>query len=233
MDFELIIAVVGVLFGAVQTYQAFKANKTVATEKSKNENLKRLFGNDDQLLTNVGAVLKKIEETLIEEASTGRIEVKNLGLDLETVVPWLGREVGPNIMGSKLKNVQLEYKALIVNPQSPMINRMIDGDSDISTATVTSRLEEIKRMAKQNLPNTKIEIRSYDLPPVIHGFVINNKHLFISFTEVSNEKLKGGTFPYCYMEFDHTSDLNRHYFNMYRTWFDYMWDSSKPAYQKN
>jgi len=235
-EITLIIAILGVVGTTIQTLyaraQAQLAKKqTLKAERANNQNnqFRKLFSEDDELLPNVSAVLNKLEEVLIEESKGGSIEIQNFGLDLETVVPWFVNKIGLNTLFS---DVQLVYKALIIDPESKLIDAMIDGKSDLRRLTVSSRLEEIKKLDFFKLSKVVVEIRSYSLPPVVHGFLLNNKHLFLSFTEIENGKLKGGTFPYVYMEFNFSSRLNRHYFNMFKTWFEHIWSSSKQTYKK-
>lgn len=235
-ELALTVAILGIVGTAIQTIYARTQTKlaksqTLKAERasSQNNQFKELFSEDDELLPNVSTVLTKLEEILALEAKSGTIEIHNFGLDLETVVPWFVNKIGTNM---QLNDVHLVYKALVIDPNSELIKDMIDGKSDLNKLTVNSRLEEIKKLDFFKLSKVDVEIRSYKLPPVIHGFLLNNKHLFLSFTEIDSGKLKGGSFPYVYMEFNHSSRLNKHYFNMFKTWFEHIWNSSKQAHIK-
>lgn len=236
IDWALIIAVLGVVGTVIQTFHARKQTKLAQEQsekvdiaKSQNTELKKLFSEQDELLSNVSAVLIKLEEILIEESRLGIVKIQNFGLDLETVVPWFVNKIGTN---NKLSNVELIYKGLIINTDSEFIQSMIDGKSDVTQSTVKNRLEEIRKLDNFQVSKVKVEIKSYDLPPVFHGFLVNDKHLFLSFTEIEDEKLRGGSYPYVYMQFNYNSKLNRHYFNMFKTWFGYIWNRSKETYKK-
>ncbi len=203
------------------------ANDKYEKLKSEYQEVSKLFSGNDEFLQNVYETLPKITEILKESCRSEKISVLNFGLDLETVVPWLNNSILPDECFSK---VFIEYKALIINPDSDNIKSLIDGESDLKSITVKSRLEEIKKLNFLNIEQVNIEVKSYDIPPVFHGFILNDKHLFLSYTEIINGKLRGGLFPYIYMELDNTSKLNSHYFNMYKSWFSHFWNSSTLVY---
>ena len=227
-EVSAVVAVLGVLVGVMQTKYARKQARIAEKANTQNKQFKRLFSEEDQLLTNVGMVLNKLEEILMLESKSGSIQIKNYGLDLETVVPWLLNNVGLN---TKLSLTHIDYKGLLINPSSNMIRYMIDEESDLKSVTVASRTEEIKKLDVANLSKMEVELRQYDSPPVIHGFLINEKFLFLSFTEIQKNKIKGGSFPYTFMEYNHSSKLNCHYFNMFKTWFEYTWHISNSIYK--
>lgn len=231
MDFaslENVNSLLGIIV-AILTIWGIIATTIAKRVKIKNKNFEELFSEEDKLLQNVGSVLRKLESILLDEAKTGSIEIQNFGLDLETVIPWLLTNVTLN---EALNDIQVSYKGLIIDPHSPSIKPLIDGNSDLRTVTVKSRIEEIKKIELRKTRKLEIALKSYVLPPVVHGFLINKKHLFMSFTEIKKSKIKGGSFPYIYMELDFTSELNKHYFNMFQTWFDYTWEKSPSTYHK-
>lgn len=224
-----VLGIVGVVIGIVQTKYARKQTRIAEKASDQNKQFKELFSEEDELLTHVGKVLTKLENILIKESKTGYVEIKNFGLDLETVVPWLVYDIGLN---NKLSKTEINYQGLIINPDSDLINSMINAESDLRSKTVESKLEEIRKLDGTNSSKLHVELRQYDIPPVIHGFLINNKYLFLSFTEVESNKIKGGSFPYTFMEYNHSSKLNCHYFNMFKTWFSHTWNMSDSLYKK-
>lgn len=222
----LLIAVISLYFSKRQVDLAQKETKkqvNLITEKTKKAKL--LFSGDDEYLDNVAKVLEKINVIIAQEIKEdNEINISNFGLDLETVMPWIKNTLLEN---SDLDNVQVNYKGLIINPDSEQIRKLIDGASNIKTAIVSASLANAWHIPELKFTGIDFEIKSYDVVPFFHGFVIDKKHLFISFTEVKNDKMCGGTLPYIYIKLDNTSPLNKHLFNMYHSWFDYIWRSSE------
>lgn len=212
---SILIAFIGVLYARRQTQIAENQTKKI----------RGIYSEEDELIPNVNAALKKMETILIEEARSGRIEIKNYGLDLGSVATWFKGNISSSSIFSE---VHVLYKALLINPESSNIKPLIDGKSDLKTSVVNSRVDELNTM---NLDNIKVELKSYDLPPVIHGFMINDKYLFLSFTEISEDKIVGGFLPYIFIEYNHSSILNRHHFKMFKSWFDYTWKISPTIFK--
>jgi hypothetical protein len=81
------------------------------------------------------------------------------------------------------------------------------------------------------LDRFSFEMRQYDLPPIFHGLLLNDSHLFLGFTEIHDGKIIGGTKPYLHLWHDDQKDssLNSHYFRFYKDWFAYYWENSKEV----
>jgi hypothetical protein len=168
-------------------------------------------------------VIEKVEKIIQQEyKSDGEIEIINLGLDLENVVPWFKRLID----NSDYDDVLVRYRGLIINPESNSIKDLINGPSNIKTSIVTASLENSENIQNFGFSGIDFEIRSNSEIPFFHGFVIDKKHLFLSFTEVDKGKINGGNFPYLYIKIDRTSKINRHLFNMFLTWFEYLWKNA-------
>ena len=218
---SLLVGIITLLIGVIALFYARR--QTLAAEKQTSR-IKGIYGEEDELISNVSSALKKMEPKLADEIKSGHIEIKNYGLDLGSVASWF---IGNILNNKSFEDVKVDYKALLINPKSKHIKPLIDGTSDLKTKIANSRIDEFQGM---DLTNMHVEVKSYDLPPIIHGFMINNKYLFLSFTEIKNKKLMGGFLPYIFIEYDHTSSLNRHQFDMFKTWFDYTWSISPTIF---
>lgn len=152
------------------------------------------------------------------------VTVLNLGLDLESVTPWLN---GSLFEISDFEDKQIHYKGLIVNTKNPQIEVLVNGSSNILDQDVNYSIGKIPLIAKKISGRGSIELRFYDYVPVIHGFVVNNQHFFIGFTEVRNGKLQGGVFPYIYCKRNEGGSFNSHICDMFSSWVSYIWDDSK------
>src|SRR5690606_26583181 len=122
--------------------------------------------------------------------------------------------------------------SLIIDPESKYLKNFIDGQSNISSQIVSSSIiigNNLK--THDDLDRFCLEIRQYELPPIFHGFILNDEHLFIGFTEIHNGKIIGGTKPYLYLWRDKNQDseLNAHFFRFYKDWFNYYWELSKEV----
>jgi hypothetical protein len=215
------IGSLGVIYSAIQTKYAKEQAKVAKMQKLKSE---ELFSKYDEALENSVEVTSKISDILLAQCATlDIITVQNFGLDLETVMPWLKNKL---LLEHKLLGCKLVYQGLIANHESEVLLPLINGTSNIKTTYINASLESAGELTELDIRNIDVEIRAYDTPPIFHGFIINEKHLFISFTEIQLGKIKGGVFPYMYMQYDKTSKLNQHYFRMFKSWFVHIWDKS-------
>lgn len=181
------------------------------------------------VLAGVHEVLEHLQRLIATDvAPSERTEVLNLGLDLEVVQTFLLYRL---IFQKNLQN--LEYHGMLINGQSEHIRPIVDGGSSIHTGTAAAVVEKIGNQIAENAgflqrSNISIEIRSYDLPPVLHGFLVDNRHLYLGFTEFAQGKLHGGEFGYLYLDSKHTDPMTAHLFRVYRSWFEHLWKHGTP-----
>lgn len=206
-----------------------KLKEENAILKSNNKILVDAFPKNFEIIRDVDDVLhNKILPILSREGVKGKkILIQNFGLDLHSVMPWMQTKL---ILSEEFDNVYIDVRSLIINPDSEYIKAYIDGKSNISSNTISSSITIGKDFANhEDLDRFSLEMRQYDLPPVFHGFLINEEHLFLGFTEISTDKIVGGNKPYLYLWRSGNSDseLNTHYFKFYKDWFNYYWQISK------
>ena len=194
------------------------------------EKANKSFPKDLEIIDDASDVLKDRLLPLITKLASKNIEIRieNFGLDLETVMPWINQKI---LTSEKLKYVNLEMKALIINPESRYLKGLINGRSNISGATINSSIEAANNLINHNLHKFSFEMRKYDLPPIFHGFLLNDEHLFLGFTEIEGGKLVGGTKPYLYLnkKNENISDITLHYFSFFKNWFYYNWNISQEV----
>lgn len=151
----------------------------------------------------------------------------NYGLDLEVVQSLITYQF---ILKKDINN--LIYHGLIISPDSEKLQDYIDGSSNIHSTVANSAIQKIKNLSEQhgqelNNRHIELEIRSYEDLPVIHGFLINDKYLYLGFTQIESGKLQGGQYPYFFMKYDRHSKLTMHCFSMFRSWFAKKWEAGK------
>lgn len=226
MDSNLVATIIGIVVGAIfSSGGLYYARKQTYLARKETKKARQLFSGDDEYLDNVGKVLDKINTIIAQEIkSDNEIIITNFGLDLETVMPWIKNTLLEN---ADLENIQITYRGLIINPDAEQIKNLIDGASNIQSAAVAAALANAQHITELKFTGIDFEIKSYDEVPFFHGFIIDRRYLFISFTEVVNNKMCGGTLPYLYIKLDNTSPLNKHLFSMYSSWFDYIWSHSE------
>ncbi|MGV9300598.1 hypothetical protein [Amycolatopsis sp. NPDC003676] len=177
------------------------------------------------VLPGVQGVLEHIQRQIISALDSGeRTEMLNLGLDLEVVQTFLLYKL---IFQKNLRN--LEYHGMLIESSAERIKPVIDGGSSIHSGTATAVIEKIGNQIAENAAfldssNISIEIRSYDLPPVLHGFLVDNRHLYLGFTEFVQGKLHGGEFGYLYLDRLAADPMTAHLFRVYRSWFEFQWN---------
>jgi len=217
---SLIIGMITVIIGVISIRYYKKQLQVSENERTK---LEDLFIKDNQLLSGMD-VLDKISQIILSESkSNAPISLLNMGLDLETVMPWLRYKL---ITNEICHRSHVNYKGLIVNPQSNCINNFIDGSSNVRSSFVKSSLESAEALKITKIKNYSVEIRSYSCLPIMYGFLLNDIHLFLSFTEIVDGKIMGGGAPYLYLQYDKASILNIHYFNVYKSWFKKLWSTA-------
>jgi hypothetical protein len=175
-------------------------------------------------------VLKIIRQTAQDNEN---VLIENFGLDLESVIPWINNKI---IHPIEFDNTHVTIRSLIINPESSILKNLIDGESNITTIAVNASIASARKMAdSRNIDKFCMIIRQYDYYPLIHGFIINKKHLFLGFTNIENGKLIGGTQPYIHLikTVNTTSHLTNHYFQFFTDWFRLYWEESKEIVNVN
>jgi hypothetical protein len=206
--------------------------------KAEKENLLMNLGNVESLLPKNFEVIKDVDDVLhrkilpiirAESQTKKKVTVLNLGLDLHSVMPWMENKI---IRSDEFDHTHIEVHSLIIDPESKYLKNFIDGQSNISSQIVSSSIIIGNNLKNHDdLDRFCLEIRQYELPPIFHGFILNDEHLFIGFTEIHNGKIIGGTKPYLYLWRDKNQDseLNAHFFRFYKDWFNYYWELSKEV----
>jgi len=230
----IILAIVTLLAGFIpfvlERRKTQRLKKDNAAIEEQLEKTKKSFPKDLEIIDDASDVLNQRLMPLIIKCAdeTNYIKIENFGLDLETVMPLINMKIVPSM---KLKSVRFEMKALIINPKSTYLKYLINGRSNISSATINSSIEAANNLIHHNMHNLNFEMRQYDLPPIIHGFLLNDEHLFLGFTEIESNKLLGGTKPYLHLckTREGKSDVTSHYFSFFKQWFNYYWSISKEV----
>ncbi|MGW4525476.1 hypothetical protein [Amycolatopsis sp. NPDC004378] len=176
------------------------------------------------VLAGVQEVLDHIQGLIATDVVPAeRTEVLNLGLDLEVVQTFLLYRL---IFQKNLQN--LDYHGMLIDGTAERIRPIVDGGSSIHTGTAAAVVEKVGNQIAENAAflrrsNISIEIRSYDLPPVLHGFLVDDRHLYLGFTEFAQGKLHGGEFGYLYFDSKGADPMTAHLFRVYRSWFEHHW----------
>jgi hypothetical protein len=230
---NILLIVATLISGAIGSLTTFfLGRKTVQKQKEKIKELElksEFFSKELEIINDIPNDLLGRMNSIIDEESIpkGYLELKNFGLDLENVMPWIRQKIMHSI---KSKNLVCDLKSLLVNPESIYLKELIDGDSDLLSSTVLSSIEMAKNLTiLDDSWKFKLELRQYDLPVIFYGFMLNKEHLFIGFTEIHKGKIKGGITPYIYLnrKVDNDSKFTEHCFRFYNDWFEYYWRNSK------
>ncbi|WP_234733378.1 hypothetical protein [Tellurirhabdus bombi] len=177
------------------------------------------------VMENYDDMWKKLKQILQDEFNKGYpIQIKNVGLDLEKILPDLANLADD--MYNKSNKLSFSYRGLIINSDSNHIAPLINGDSNIQSEFIKSSHKRLDLLLLKNKTrqNIKFAARKYDFPLVFHGLMINNKYLFLGFTEITNDKMYGSNKPYIYIEHKIKNKITNHYFSFYNHWFDYYWN---------
>lgn len=152
------------------------------------------------------------------------IEIRNLGLDLEFVQTFLLYQV---IFDRSFYH--LSYRGMLVDVGADQVRDHIDGRSSIHSGTANAVIEKINNHIGESAAalarrSISIEIRTYDTLPNIHGFLVDDSHLYVGFTEFDGDKLQGGQFPYLYLRQGGSDEMTAHLCRVFGSWFRHYWD---------
>lgn len=224
MDLSLIIAIISTVAGVgsfLYQRREFLNKKEQLSRKTEELEQLNILNSNLEIIENLSIVFDRINKLIREEILLNKVLlIKNYGLDLEQTLPWLKRNIDEKVF----KNINIEYRGLLINPDASINNELIDGESNIRTSCVLDKISLASSIRNMQLSNVKVEIKKYDIPPIIHGFNINDKYLFIGFTRVSKGKLTGGADPYLFLNYNSNSNISEHYFDVYNSWFDFLWN---------
>jgi hypothetical protein len=200
-------------------------NVVAQTEEDKN-----CFPKDLKIIEDVGSVLQTHVLPIIRNVVSegGSIAFENFGLDMESVMTWLREKINKG----EFSGVAASFKCLIINPESPYLKELIDNRSNISSDSIKFSIASAKKFADNpDLNKFEFEMRQYDLPPIAHGFIINDTHVFLGFTEIKDGKLIGGIKPYIYLNKQQyeSSQIALHYFTFFKSWFNCYWNNSNTV----
>ena len=222
---ELIISCLGIIFAFIAFYWR-QHNKIKSLEKKLQDIDSEEVSNTgnlvfDEILPNVDAVKAKILK-LIDESKTSHkpLRIDNFGLDLETI--------GSMFRYTFIKKItkrDVIYRGLIIDPDSKNIEKVCVGKSNLSQNVASNVISQVKKMIRTGESESSIQITSYDQPPVIHGFLIDEEHLLLSFTAFYGKGLIGGSSPYIYIKKDVTSEFKESFFKTYCSWFEFWWEN--------
>jgi hypothetical protein len=122
-----------------------------------------------------------------------------------------------------LLSADITIDALIINPSSKHLTDFIDGNSNIKSHIVENSIRSAQDLETRDLYKLSFNLKQYDLPPIVHGFLLNDRYLFLGFCEIVNGKLMGGIMPYISISKNGLKDsiVTNHFFNLFNHWFSY------------
>jgi|GEM_PF-6361765 len=157
----------------------------------------------------------------------GRVLVKNIGLDWETTWPRFRYD-----LLDKLRFAPIELRCLLIDPDDERICRHC---TDVVSADI-ARITQGKIKAYINTRagalrsgGVRFEIRAYGELPVVHGFTVNERHLFMSFTKPGEQGLTGGDEVYHYCLHDPGNHVIANYLSVFDSWFELHWRGGKTV----
>lgn len=224
----LLTAIIGIL-STLAIYILNQNKKIKQLEESLRSNQINLINGKlhacfDDIFSNVNEVKVKIINILKDLNEHEEISILNLGLDLDTIVSMIKYDF-------TTKN-EIAYKCLVINPLDPLIS--LNCKRNISSKYAAENIKKLKDWFELHgkKKNIKIEIVSYNSLPVIHGFLLNNTHLFLGFTVFEEAGLAGGNYSYIYINKSKKNNLKlrEDLFKTYATWFTYLFENGKPEY---
>ncbi len=208
-----------VFYGLLNYWKQYKKIKELKKTISCLENKEILSKGNllfDAVISNAEEVKSKLLHIIKNNNTSRTLKIDNFGLDLETVITLFNYT-----LNSKLMKRDVEYRGLIISPDSEDIKKICNGDSNLCQNTAKKSIEYLRKIKLKSNTNISIELYSYDKPPIIHGFLIDDEYLIIGFTHFESGGLVGGATPYLYIERDKNSQFKEDLFTTYKTWFHF------------
>ena len=228
----IVLAIAGAIFGAVKV--GMVPFRTIKRLKAENEQLSqdkqelvdgRILSDGliecDDVIGNVEDVKARLFGVM-KDTDSKTIRVDNFGLDLETVQAMFRYNL------KELANEkEVLYRGLIICPDSEAIKLVCKSTGNLCQQTAKDAINFVESQIKSQSVNFDIDLVCYETPPVIHGFLINDEHLFIGFTRFEGGALCGGDSPYLYINRSNTSKFKESLIKTYKTWFEYLHRTGK------
>jgi len=185
-----------------------------------------------ELIPNVHDGLEKLNSLILKRTQLKKAaEIKIIGLDLQSVTPWFITKI---IHCEVYDDSLLTFKLLILNPDIHLIRPLINGQSNISKDAILNSIKSIKSIEQmKGVDRLNLELRQYGFLPILHGFMVDNEFLGLAFSQIENNKLLGGIYPYIFISRDDKSLLTKHLFELFACWFDFYWLNSKEIVHIN
>lgn len=193
------------------------------------------FNRSLEVFKNYADMKVKLFELIEDDINNNKpVEIKNIGLDLEYPLADIGDYFLNNqkISTDKLSNIILDYKGLLLNPLSPDVSELVDGGSNVNSENVLAAYRKIQTYKSRNYfqsPSITFDISHYNYPLIIHGFLLGRSHLFLGFSELDKDKIKGSDKSYIYLKYDDNLPATTHYFKFFENWFDYLYKKGKSS----
>ena len=158
-----------------------------------------------------------------------KLQVQNIGLDWKTTWPKLRYDL---LDPARFPN--LLYQGLIIDPDDEEIAehcRYV-----ISAAVARATIDDVQSYLSQHSPRLGakaicVNVRSYARLPLMHGFCVNQRYLFVGTTTFDGNELCGGNKVYHYCEQEKGNEIVEYYLGMFRSWFSHMWEKGKAVAQ--
>lgn len=118
------------------------------------------------------------------------------------------------------------FQVLLIDPKLSIFDRAASHWRDECRYYTDKCLPDLNRRFNNLGVNIRIEWRTYDFFPCIHGYLFGEKYLLIGWcqwVDVGDRKeLRGAEKPYLY--FETGSEIGDYFVSLFKNWFDYAWE---------
>lgn len=203
-----------------ESQRIYKQNHSTNKKQQANEDNHISFSEKVYKFNDVDEILFKAKQ-LMSKSEEKQLNIKNIALDMQCSWPSFKLFFKKNNYESKV-----HYRGLIINPDifTGKEPKLTDSWED----NINSSILDYNRFltsADYSSTNHSITIRKNNSLPIIHGILINDKHLFWSLLDLKNKYLEGGNSYYMYNTID--NDFGKYYISTFNKWFEQWWDNSE------
>jgi glycerophosphoryl diester phosphodiesterase len=216
------------------TLQPHRPTALVHTAKTRGT-----IANLDDLLPYLSQLISSLRDGSSRRGRSVMLRVENIALDGEQTVPWLR-----DFLERNAHVTDIEYRMLLLDPRAHSVRSALVG-GNIKASNVYESLGWIEALNRDfRSRNIQVIPRLYRTPLPFHGFCVDRKRLFIGHTlfgapkgrhdhrnrDSAATKFRGAAYPYAvYGRDDQSDDLAAHQFDVYLSWFEYLWRVHLPV----
>ena len=164
------------------------------------------------------------------------VRICNLALDMESTWTYIRDKYLDD-----RTITDIEWRSLMIDPTSAAIKAL--QSHTVSTATATEKIQRMQEFFPKEHANLEgrrihVKVRAYDSVPIMHGFLVDDDVLFLSFCgirqvpatdnpAISVNELIGSPNAYWQFEKQSADSASGYFISAFASWFEFLWKTGR------